>query len=350
MKQNQLLISREILTRTKIREILRNDWRLCAAAVVIIFAMSYFCRTSDSDALKWILAPTAWWAGILGGVYFEYLPHQGYINYFHQFLIAPSCAGSRFMLLTFLMLAFSFRLSDYLCGNKQVYSEQGCGLPLQMHRGTEEYNLPLQMLRGAEEYSLQVQMRRGTEEYNLPLQMHRGIEEHDYKENTRMRKEYLWFGFSIVFSYISTVFVNGIRIVVSIFLPGIMERMHLLDGWLTPDRLHTLIGTVTYFTFLCVIYLIASLVRGRIFVQAEKSSLMPSSPFLSSMSERPTEYGGLLVPVFWYLLIVLALPSVKRMYHNEWEGFGQYAALIVGVCGSVYVLLVVVGRIRRWRS
>lgn len=324
MKQNQLLISREILTRTKIREILRNDWRLCTAAVVIIFAMSYFCRTSDSDALKWILAPTAWWAGILGGVYFEYLPHQGYTNYFHQFLIAPSCAGSRFMLLTFLMLAFSFRLSDYLCGNKQVYSEQGCGLPLQMHRGTEEYN--------------------------LPLQMHRGIEEHDYKENTRMRKEYLWFVFSIVFSYISTVFVNGIRIVVSIYLPGIMERMHLLDGWLTPDRLHTLIGTVTYFTFLCVIYLIASLVRGRIFVQAEKSSLMPSSPFLSGMSERPTEYGGLLVPVFWYLLIVLALPSVKRMYHNEWEGFGQYAALIVGVCGSVYVLLVVVGRIRRWRN
>ena len=59
MKQNQLLISGEI-----------------AAAAVIILIMSYFCRTSDSDALKWILAPTAWWAGILGGIYFEYLPRQ----------------------------------------------------------------------------------------------------------------------------------------------------------------------------------------------------------------------------------------------------------------------------------
>lgn len=241
MKQNQLLISGEI-----------------AAAVVIILIMSYFCRTSDSDALKWILAPTAWWAGILGGIYFEYLPHQGYVNYFHRFLIAPSCAGSRFMLLTFLMLAFSFRLSDY------------------------------------------------------------------YKENINMRKEYLWFGFSIVFSYISTVFVNGIRIVASVYLPDILEREHLMDGWLTPDRLHTLIGTVTYFSFLCVIYLAACWLRGR----SEKC-------------------GGLLVPVFWYLLIVLALPFIKRMYHNEWEGFGQYAVLIVSVCGSVYVLLMVVGRIRK---
>lgn len=239
-------------------------------AVVIIFAMSYFCRTSDSDTLKWILAPTAWWAGILGGIYFEYLPHQGYVNYFHQFLIAPSCAGSRFMLLTFLMLAFSFRLSDYLCGDRQIYSE--C----------------------------------------------------DYKENMDMRKEYLWFGFSIVFSYISTIFVNGIRIVASVYLPDILERKHLMDGWLTPDRLHTLIGTVTYFSFLCVVYLVAFGLRG-----------------------RSEESGGLLVPVFWYLLIVLALPFIKRMYLNEWDGFAQYAVLIVSVCGSVYVLFAVVGRIRR---
>lgn len=253
MKQNQLLISGEI-----------------AATAVIIFTMGYFCRTSDSDALKWILAPTAWWAGILSGIYFEYLPHQGYVNYFHQFLIAPSCAGIRFMLLTFLMLAFSFRLSDYLCGNRQVDSER------------------------------------------------------DDKENTNMRKECLWFGFSIVFSYISTVFVNGIRIVASVYLPDILERAHLMDGWLTPDRLHTVIGTVTYFSFLCVIYLAACWLRG-----------------------CPGKCGWLPVPVFWYLLIVLALPFIKRMYHNEWEGFGQYAVSIVGVCGSVYALLAVVGRIRR---
>lgn len=276
MKQNQLLISGEI-----------------AAAVVIIFAMSYFCRTSDSDALKWILAPTAWWAGILGGIYFEYLPHQGYVNYFHRFLIAPSCAGSRFMLLTFLMLAFSFRLSDYLCGDRQVYSER------------------------------------------------------DYKENINMRKEYLWFGFSIVFSYISTVFINGIRIVASVYLPDILERVHLMNGWLTPDRLHTLIGTVTYFSFLCLVYLAAVWLRGHIFVQTEKSSSVSSSPFASGIPERSKQCAGLLVPVFWYLLIVLALPFIKRMYHNEWEGFGQYAVLIVSVCGSVYVLLMVVGRIRR---
>lgn len=260
-----------------LRIIFRKYWQFLMASAVIVFLMNYFCRTNDSDMLQWVLAPTAWWAGALGGIYFEYLPHQGYINYFYQFLIAPSCAGCRFMLLTFLMLA-SFRLSVFGNGERQQ----------------------------------------------------------------KMTKEYLWFGFSIVFSYISTVFVNGIRIVVSIYLPDRMERLQLMNGWLTSDRLHTLIGAGTYFTFLCLIYLIAVFVHEHIFERGKRSSFL-----LGSTPECFTVHKKLLVPVFWYFLIVLAIPFVKRMYHNEWQGFGQYAAVIVGVCGSVYLLLAAVMKVRR---
>ena len=106
-----------------------------------------------------------------------------------------------------------------------------------------------------------------------------------------------------------------------------------MDGWLTPDRLHTLIGTVSYFTFLCVIYLIAVQIRGRMFGQRG----------------RWTDIL-LFVPAFWYLLVVLALPFVKRMYHNEWEGFGQYVAVVACVCCGVCVLFVIGGRIGRWKT
>jgi len=250
------------------------------AAAVIIFIMNYFCRTNDSDALKWILAPTAWWAGVLGGMYFEYLPHRGYVNYFHRFLIAPSCAGSRFMLLTFLMLVLSFGLSDF-------WHEDG---------------------------------------------------------RQKRQKEYLWFAFSGVFSYISTIFVNGIRITLSVYLPDLMERLHLMSGWLNSDRLHTLIGAGTYFTFLCLIYPAASLLHGRIFAQEKE---MPSLPRHAGTEKKPAERKRLIVPAFWYLLIVLALPFAKRLYYNEWEGFGQYAAVILGVCGSVSVLFAIVRKIGR---
>lgn len=263
--------------RAKTEILLREYWLFCAATAIIVLIMNYFSRTNDSDMLKWILTPTARWASVLGGMYFEYLPHQGYVNYLHQFLIAPSCAGSRFMLLTFLMLV-SFRLSAF-------WGED----------------------------------RKRT-----------------------MQKEFLWFGFSIVFSYLSTVFVNGIRIVVSVYLPDIMQRRHLMNGWLTSDRLHTLIGTGTYFTFLCFIYFTAARIHEHLFGWAERSFLLPGST-----PECFTACKKLIVPVFWYLLIVLALPFAKRMYHNDWKGFGQYAAVIVGVCGSIYFLFVIVWKVRR---
>ena len=47
-----------------------------------------------------------------------------------------------------------------------------------------------------------------------------------------------------------------------------------------------------------------------------------------------------LTPAFWYLLIVLALPFVKRVYHKEWEGFGSYAAVIIAVCMVISAIFV----------
>ena len=266
------------MNKKLIKNLLQNYWPLCTAAAIIALMINHFGKASDSDMLTWILTPTARWVSVLGGIPFEYLPHQGYVNHFYQFLIAPSCAGGRFMLLTFLMLVFSFLPDTVLYDNK-----------------------------------------------------------HD------MKKEYLWFGFSIVFAYISTVFVNGIRIVISIYLPDILEKRQLMTGFLTPDRLHTLIGTVTYFTFLCVIYLLASFIRRRLFVSSDKKSALPSNGIFTYL----TAYGRLLAPVFWYLLIVLALPFAKRIYLNEWEGFGQYAALIICVCISVCAGFAVIGKFRK---
>lgn len=230
------------MDKMQIKTRIRNDWPLYLAVIVVILVMRHFGRTSDTDTLKWILAPTARWAGILGGISFEYLPHQGYVNHGYQFLIAASCAGIRFMLLTFLMLVF-LPVHENSCQRKGV--RQGRCVQIV---------------------------------YNLAL------------------------------SYFFTVFVNGVRIVLAVRLPILLDKLHLWAGWLTPDRLHTLIGTVTYFTALCVLYLI-----------------------ITSTTER----NRLLVPVFWYLLIVLALPFAKRVWYREWTGFGEYALLIIGVCMAV---------------
>lgn len=249
--------------------LLRKYWILYLLTLLITLVLRAFCQITDSNALTWILTPTARWAGILGCIPFEYLPHQGYVNHFYRFLIAPSCSGIRFMTITFLMLIFSY-----------------------LHR------------------------------------------------LTTMRSGYLWFAFSAAFSYCATVLVNGIRIVLAIYLPVFLEQTDILNGWLNPDRLHTLIGTVVYFSSLCVIYPVASFICQYGFMQTSEKKE-------KAAPENRGRGLHLLIPAFWYLSAVLVFPFIRRMLLNDWDGFGAYAMLIVGACAviSVPVLVIYLHRI-----
>jgi len=217
-------------------------------AAFAAFAVKICADTADSDALVWILTPVSRLVQILSGISFEYVAHVGYVSHAYRFVIASSCSGVRFLLLTFMMLIFSFtHLAD----------TQG--------------------------------------------------------------KKAFWFAFGAGFSYIATVFVNAVRIVISIYLPVFLADQGLMPGWLTAKRLHTIIGTAVYFTFLFVIYFLA----GKICMKL----------FGASHTEKTVRTGKkIAVPVFWYFVTVLFLPLLSRIYHKQWEGFGQYALLVTGIC------------------
>ncbi|MDE5866192.1 MAG: exosortase K [Lachnospiraceae bacterium] len=227
--------------------------------IIIAFVMRYISKVSDSDALCWILTPTTWWVSVLSGIRFEYLPHMGYVNYYYNFLIAPTCSGSRFILIIFLMLIFSF-----LYRIKSAWSG------------------------------------------------------------------YMWFGFSVIFSYVFTIFVNGIRITASIYVPIALEKLDLIGGLLTQDRLHTIIGTATYFSFMCAAYPLADYICRRVFMYSEIQSYNEAGSL--QQNNIPMFSPKLIIPAFWYIFTVLVIPFIGRVYRNDWEGFGQYTALIIGVC------------------
>lgn len=302
----------------KYREIYQNGMFIIAAAVVTL-VMYHFCRVYDSDALTWILTPTARWVSVLSGIPFVYLPHQGYVNHDYRFLIAPSCAGCRFMLITFLMMVFMNGRPDAV-HSREV--ERGMSLAIWKHNAS-----------GCEG-------KCDREEI--------GQQSSNIRQGSNIRKRWLWFGCSLLLAYFSTIFVNGIRIVASIYLPIVLEEERLMGGWLTPDRLHTLIGTVTYFISLCVLYLLALVIHSRFF-DREKRSREAGKGVARGTAVRMATYRSLSVPVFWYLLVVLALPFVKRAYHHDLAGFGQYAAVICGVCGSVCGAGIIVKWVRTHR-
>lgn len=191
--------------------------------------------------MKWILTPTAWWVGILTGIPFTFESGTGYVNHGLQFIIARSCCGVQFMVITIATLIFSY-----------------------LHR---------------------MQTRK---------------------------KGLCWIAASLFLSYIYTVFINGLRIVISIYLPVYLTRSPAYQsmvqkGFMTPQRLHSIIGIGIYFTALFLIYQLA----GRCFHFASRS------------------YAA---PVFWYLAFVLGIPVLTLSYRSNGRQFSEYAGLLLIVC------------------
>ncbi len=74
--------------------------------VLIALGLKYHYSRAGSDALIWILAPTATLVELTGGTPFEYEAQAGFVNSDQRIIIAPSCAGVNFLIIAFCMAAF----------------------------------------------------------------------------------------------------------------------------------------------------------------------------------------------------------------------------------------------------
>ena len=135
---------------------------------------------------------------------------------------------------------------------------------------------------------------------------------------------FLWTLGSIMVSYPLTVFINGLRIVVAIYLPLFLEGSNFHGVLLTPDRLHTLIGTVVYFVSLLTIYRLVDTV----FFHIKKSDT----------NARTSIIPKFLAPLFWYFFIVLGIPFLNSAVQKRPEQFFEYALLIISACGLIIVI------------
>lgn len=223
-----------------------KNWMYYSIGLIICFGLKYYYSKAGSDELEWILAPTAWWVKVLSGVPFERDPHLGFVNHALQFIIAPSCSGINFMIITFSTLLFSF-----------------------LHR-------------------------MGTVMGRL-----------------------LWLAISLGLAYVLTVLVNGFRIILSIWFLG----LDIYNGWITPERVHMLEGTVIYFVSLFVIYSIAGEITKHFTPGTGKSH---GFKWIS--------------PLFWYLSVTLGVPLMTRAYRNDGMQFMEHSILIIAVCLTAILL------------
>lgn len=147
----------------------------------------------------------------------------------------------------------------------------------------------------------------------------------------------LWTGSCLFIVYLYTILVNSLRIIPSIFLP----QLDIYSGWITPERVHTIEGTVVYFASLLLLYFIVDEVLKRITPENGKSSRTEESytgkPYTGKVSiSMLYRYS---IPVLLYFTITLGIPLINGAFRNNRADFLEHAALVAVVCAVVILLL-----------
>lgn len=282
------------------KDLLRQNFIFYLTGFFILLGIKYYYRQADCDSLWWILAPTTRWVELLSGISFTYISGTGYVNHSLRLLIAPSCSGVRFMTITFATLAFSF---VHIVASPQ---------------------------RPSISKFFQITCRDSVNPGALCAKI----------------RGFCWIAASVLFSWIFTIFVNGLRIIAAIYLPLYLEDAGLMGEMLTPDRLHTMIGVVVYFFALLTIYrLVGEFIHKTVNLsltfqkncrQTEK--LCDKYTDVCRKSVLKNLVRKCVPPIFWYFILTLGLPVLNRANMEGTGGFMEFAVLVTGCCALVLLL------------
>lgn len=258
------------------RQFLRQNFVFYLIGILVVLGIKYYYSQAGCDSLLWILAPTTHWVELLSGIPFTYVSGTGYVNHSLRLWIAPSCSGVQFMIITVATLVFSF-----------------------VHKIAASQESPLP---------------------KTTLSVIRGLG---------------WIAVSIVFSWLFTVFINGLRIIVAIYLPLYLDRAGLMTGLLTPDRLHTMIGVVVYVIALLTLYRFVGYFVHRKSCQPDRTQNTDDSPKICREQFLQVFIRKCVPPIFWYFFMTLGLPFLNRAYLKGSAKFTEYAVLITCCCAVI---------------
>jgi exosortase K len=133
---------------------------------------------------------------------------------------------------------------------------------------------------------------------------------------TQLRERLAWACASLLMAYVLTVTTNGLRILSAAHFYG--AELHA--GWLTPSRVHRLLGVALY-----------------------SGALLAACGAVSRTLARSSARSPLsrLSPLAWYLAVVIGVPLANRAFLRDADRFLEHAILTV----ATVVVVVALGRL-----
>jgi exosortase K len=86
---------------------MKTKFGVLIVVALVAFGLKRHYADATTDALSWMLAPTAQLVSLVTGVAFTPIPGEGYFSAERMFLIEKACAGVNFMIAAFALVAFA---------------------------------------------------------------------------------------------------------------------------------------------------------------------------------------------------------------------------------------------------
>ena len=136
----------------------------------------------------------------------------------------------------------------------------------------------------------------------------------------RRRERLRWIFFSLLVSYLLTVFVNAVRILLGMYL----YQANVLSAWLNPEQAHRIEGITVYFFFLSSFYHLLQKILTTVKVRnlSKKGCLVKIFP-----------------PILWYLCMALLIPFIHQVYQRDIRLSFEHAATVTLLCSIAFAML-----------
>jgi exosortase K len=143
----------------------------------------------------------------------------------------------------------------------------------------------------------------------------------------------MWLAASVIAVYLLTIFVNALRIILSIY----SYDVDLYSGWTTPERVHRLEGVLIYFFFLRLFYsIIGKGLRPLSPGTAARADIFRSGRARSGYSRWVLAGSS---PLFWYLLVTVAVPLLNGAASDNSVRFAEHGGMVIAGCLIVWAVL-----------
>jgi len=108
-------------------EIVQKNLYFYIAGFIILYLLKYHYSIATAQQLEWILFPTSWFVTLLTGINFRNDPDFGIVNHEHRLIIAASCAGVNFLIISFACFMYGL-IHNYKNTKERLFWFISCGI------------------------------------------------------------------------------------------------------------------------------------------------------------------------------------------------------------------------------